>query len=228
MRLLSRTHGRARLHVSKAPRQSRQTPARTSAAHMAVVDRPRPCAQCTRTGPRRRAVAPVPMITTNPLRDSPTYTHLTAVAPPLVSRRSGGTRETTTRKRPPPRDRFDKISLATTEAVSFLEEHGVANERTGRENAATTASINAVEINSRAKQMNHREKQAEQEERRWRTMATTTTSNVAESLKVSKLEIELERLEAQVRVMKKDVRMARADCARERQTVAHERRRCEE
>lgn len=138
------------------------------------------------------------------------------------------TRETTTRKRPPPRDRFDKISLATTEAVSFLEEHGVANERTGRENAATTASINAVEINSRAKRMNHREKQAEQEERRWRTMATTTTSNVAESLKVSKLEIELERLEAQVRVMKKDVRMARADCARERQTVAHERRRCEE
>ena len=138
------------------------------------------------------------------------------------------TRETTTRKRPPPRDRFDKISLATTEAVSFLEEHGVANERTGRENAATTASINAVEINSRAKQMNHREKQAEQEERRWRTMATTTTSNVAESLKVSKLEIELERLEAQVCVMKKDVRMARADCARERQTVAHERRRCEE
>ncbi|CAL6356346.1 unnamed protein product [Bathycoccus prasinos] len=98
----------------------------------------------------------------------------------------------------------------------------------GRENAATTASINAVEINSRAKQMNHREKEAEQEERRWRTMATTTTSNVAESLKVSKLEIELERLEAQVRVMKKDVRMARADCARERQTVAHERRRCEE
>ena len=51
---------------------------------------------------------------------------------------------------------------------------------------------------------------------------------MAESLKVSKLEIEIERLAAQIRVMKKDVRGARADVAREQQTVAHERKRCED
>ena len=138
------------------------------------------------------------------------------------------TREATTKRRPPPRDRFGRNGIVYTEDVDGM--------RSGRDRAmmydrALRAS-NVVEDSRRNREEEEEEEEEEkqrheQKRQRWQT-TTTTRAAVAESLRASKLEIEIERLTAQLRVMKKDVRLAKADCAREQQTVAHERKRCQE
>ena len=140
------------------------------------------------------------------------------------------TREATTKRRPPPRDRFGRNGIVYTEDVDGM--------RSGRDRAmmydrALRAS-NVVEDSRRNREEEEEEEEEkqrhEQQRQRWQTTTTTSTSRaaVAESLRASKLEIEIVRLTAQLRVMKKDVRLAKADCAREQQTVAHERKRCQE
>jgi len=138
------------------------------------------------------------------------------------------TREATTKRRPPPRDRFERNGVVYTDDTDGV--------RSGRDRAmmydrALRAS-NVVE-DSRRNREKEEEEEEEQEQReeqqrqRWQSSSSSRAA-VVESLRASKLEIEIERLTAQLRVMKKDVRLAKADCAREQQTVAHERKRCQE
>ena len=136
------------------------------------------------------------------------------------------TREAATKRRPPPRDRFGRNGIVYTDDADGM--------RSGRDRAmmydrALRAS-NVVEDSRRNREEEEEEEKQrhEQQRQRWQTTTTTSRAAVAESLRASKLEIEIERLTAQLRVMKKDVRLAKADCAREQQTVAHERKRCQE
>ena len=135
------------------------------------------------------------------------------------------------KRRDPPRRRFDAdVVLNDDDDDDVIGGEGVDGMRALRapNNAFPSSRFFANETNDAndAKPPHHRRR--ERREHGWRTTWGGTAATVAESLKVSKLEIEIERLAAQIRVMKKDVRGARADVAREQQTVAHERKRCED
>ena len=135
------------------------------------------------------------------------------------------------KRRDPPRRRFDaNVVLNDDDDDDVIGGEGVDGMRALRapNNAFPSSRFFANETNDAndAKPPHHRRR--ERREHDWRTTSGGTAATVAESLKVSKLEIEIERLAAQIRVMKKDVRGARADVAREQQTVAHERKRCED
>ena len=136
------------------------------------------------------------------------------------------TREATTKRRPLPRDRFERNGVVYTDDTDGV--------RSGRDRAmmydrALRAS-NFVEDSrrNREKEEEEEEQREEQQRQRWQSSSSSSRAAVVESLRASKLEIEIERLTAQLRLTKKDVRLAKADCAREQQTVAHERKRCQE